>query len=60
MTNYNKSWYNSMQVFSYQARIKGGLNLTANYTLSKFMYQNGFDNILLRIREKHIQPGSDP
>jgi len=44
MRNDGKSWYNSMQIV-YETRWKGGLNLMANYTLSKMMYRAGFNDL---------------
>jgi hypothetical protein len=41
MRNDGLSWYNSAQV-SFNSRMKGGLNLNANYTFSKSMERNGF------------------
>ena len=42
--NANASWYNSMQL-GYEVRAKNGLTLVANWTLSKQVYQNGYNDI---------------
>jgi Carboxypeptidase regulatory-like domain len=51
--NANASWYNSMQL-GYEVRAKNGLTLVANWTLSKQVYQNAFNDIQQRVPERSI------
>jgi hypothetical protein len=51
--NANASWYNSMQL-GYEVRARNGLTLVANWTLSKQIYQNGFNDIQQRVPERSI------
>jgi hypothetical protein len=51
--NANASWYNSMQL-GYEIRTKGGLTLVANWTLSKQVYQNGYNDVQQRVPERSI------
>ena len=51
--NANASWYNSMQL-GYEVRAKNGLTLVANWTLSKQVYQNGYNDIQQRVVERSI------
>ena len=52
-TNINASWYNSMQL-GYEVRAKNGLTLVANWTLSKQVYQNGYNDIQQRVPQRSI------
>jgi len=51
--NANKSWYNSMQL-GYEVRTRKGLTLVANWTLSKQVYQNGYNDIQQLVPERSI------
>jgi hypothetical protein len=52
-TNVNASWYNSMQL-GYEIRSRNGLTLVANWTLSKQVYQNGYNDIQKLVLERSI------
>jgi hypothetical protein len=53
------SWYNSFQV-SYEVRAKNGLTLVANWTLSKQVYQNGYNDIQRLVPERSIYQYDQP
>lgn len=57
--NANASWYNSFQV-SYEVRAKNGLTLVANWTLSKQVYQNGYNDIQQLVPERSIYQYDQP
>lgn len=57
--NANLSWYNSVQV-SYEVRARNGLTLVANWTLSKQIYQNGYNNIQKLVPERSIYQYDQP
>lgn len=59
MRNDGKTWYNSLQVV-YETRMKGGLNLMANYTLSKMMYRSGFNDIQNGVLQQGIYQWDRP
>src|SRR5262249_61018885 len=46
-------WYNSMQL-GYEVRTRKGLTLVANWTLSKQVYQNGYNDIQQLVPERSI------
>ena len=57
--NHAASWYNSVQT-SYEVRMKNGLTLIANYTFSKMVYQNGYNDILTLTPERSIYQYDEP
>jgi hypothetical protein len=57
--NANLSWYNSVQV-SYEVRAKNGLTLVANWTLSKQVYQNAYNDIQKLVPERSIYQYDQP
>jgi hypothetical protein len=57
--NANLSWYNSAQV-SYEVRAKNGLTLVANWTLSKQIYQNAYNDIQKLVPERSIYQYDQP
>lgn len=52
-TNLNASWYNAMQL-GYEVRTHNGLTLVANWTLSKEVYQNGYNDVQKQVLERSI------
>ncbi len=57
--NANASWYNSFQI-GYEVRTRNGLTLVANWTLSKQVYQNGYNDIQRLIPERSIYQYDQP
>ena len=57
--NANASWYNSFQI-GYEVRTKNGLTLVANWTLSKQVYQNGYNDIQRLVPERSIYQYDQP
>jgi len=53
------SWYNSFQV-TYEVRVKNGLTLVADWTMSKQVYQNGFNDIQQLVPERSIYQYDQP
>ena len=54
-----KSWYNSAQ-FTYETRMKGGLNLIATMTFSKLVTQTGFNDVQQMIMQRGIDQYNYP
>ncbi len=42
--NDGRIWYNSLQL-TYESRLRAGLNISATYTLSKMVEENGFNDV---------------
>ncbi len=57
--NDGKFWYDSMQI-TYQARARGGLNLSVAYTYSKSIEQWGWDDVQRLIPSKGIYYADRP
>ena len=57
--NANASWYNSFQI-GYEVRTRNGLTLVANWTLSKQVYQNGYNDIQRLVPERSIYQYDQP
>lgn len=53
------SWYNSFQL-TYEIRAKNGLTLVADWTLSKQVYQNGYNDIQQLVPERSIYQYDQP
>jgi hypothetical protein len=59
MRNDGLSWYNAVQV-SYNLRIRSGLNLNTNYTFSKTMERNGFQDNLNNVMQQGLTANDRP
>ncbi len=61
MTKVNdaKSWYNSMQV-TYEVRAHKDLTMIANWTLSKQLFQNGYNDVQQLVPERSIYQYDQP
>jgi hypothetical protein len=57
--NAAKSWYNSMQV-TYEVRARSDLTLVANWTLSKQVFQNGYNDVQQLVPERSIYQYDQP
>lgn len=53
------SWYNSFQV-TYEVRARNGLTLVADWTMSKQVYQNGYNDIQQMVPERSIYQYDQP
>jgi hypothetical protein len=53
------SWYNSFQA-TYEVRATDGLTLVANWTLSKQVYQNGYNDIQRLVPQRSIYQYDQP
>jgi hypothetical protein len=58
-TNAAKSWYNSMQM-TYEVRARSDLTLIANWTLSKQVFQNGYNDVQQLVPERSIYQYDQP
>jgi hypothetical protein len=60
MRNDGKVWYNSLQV-TYEVRLRGDLNVLANYTLSKSIDQDGnFNDFQNRVLQRSVSQYDRP
>jgi hypothetical protein len=57
--NAANSWYNSMQV-TYEVRARSDLTLVANWTLSKQVFQNGYNDFQQLVPERSIYQYDQP
>jgi hypothetical protein len=57
--NAAKSWYNSMQV-TYEIRARSDLTLVANWTMSKQVFQNGYNDLQQLVPERSIYQYDQP
>ena len=53
------SWYNSFQA-TYEIRARNGLTLVANWSMSKQIYQNGYNDIQQLVPERSIYQYDQP
>jgi hypothetical protein len=53
------SWYNSFQL-TYEIRARNGLTLVADWTMSKQIYQNGYNDIQQLVPERSIYQYDQP
>jgi hypothetical protein len=57
--NAAQSWYNSFQA-TYEVRARNGLTLVANWTLSKQIFQNGYNDVQRLVPERSIYQYDQP
>ena len=57
--NAAKSWYNSMQV-TYEIRARNDLTLVANWTFSKQVFQNGYNDVQQLVPQRSIYQYDQP
>jgi hypothetical protein len=55
-SNGGKSWYNGLQVH-YAYRLKGGLSLIADYTLSKWLQRTAYNDPFAGVFQQNLAPG---
>jgi hypothetical protein len=57
--NAAQSWYNSFQA-TYEVRARNGLTLVANWTFSKQIFQNGYNDVQRLVHERSIYQYDQP
>jgi hypothetical protein len=57
--NAAQSWYNSFQA-TYEVRARNGLTLVANWTFSKQIFQNGYNDLQRLVPERSIYQYDQP